>query len=250
LQEMLDQAPAQERSRFNQLVEEELSRPPKIAIIGKTGVGKSSTINALFGTGLAISHTKSCTQLEEAVTVNRGSKNLIVFDMPGLLEDIDADEIHKETYARVIPQCDVAVWILDAADRAIAEDQKMLRDVVGPAKPALLDRLVIGLNKVDEVQPGRWVESANVPSRTQKESIARRIADIKQKLLKVCPLLNPERIVPYSAIRRYRLTRLRNAMEAACPAERVWVLKSRESVADYRKLVDASILDEIQRRRR
>jgi hypothetical protein len=249
LEEMLMRAPSKERSEFNKLVQQELSKPPKIAILGKTGVGKSSTINALFGSSLAISHTKSCTQLEEMVQVNKGSKSLIVFDMPGLLEDIEADELHKQTYSRVIPQCDVAVWVLDAADRAIAEDQRAIRDVVGPANPALLDRLVIGLNKVDEIQPGAWNESANVPSRTQKESIERRIADITEKLLKVCPRLKVEQIIPYSATKRYRLTKLRNAMETACPPERIWVLKSRESLADYRELVDKSVLEEVARRR-
>jgi hypothetical protein len=108
---------------------------------------------------------------------------------------------------------------------------------------------VIGLNKVDEIQPGTWIESANVPSRTQKDSIELRVSDITEKLLKVCPKLKRGQIVPYSAVRRYRLTKLRNAMEAACPPERMWVLKSRESVADYRELVDESILDEIARRR-
>lgn len=250
LEDMLARASAEDRSKFNDRVRQELSVPPKIAVIGKTGVGKSSTINALFGSTLAVSHTKSCTQLEEVVKVKRGAKSLIVFDMPGLLEDIDADEVHKETYAKVIPQCDVAVWVLDAADRAIAEDQKMLRDVVGPAKPDLLARLVIGLNKVDEIQPGEWIGPANIPSRTQKESIERRIADITQKLLKVCPDLKADRIVPYSALRRYRLTKLRNAMEVACPPHRMWVLKSRESVADYRELIDRSILNEIGRRGR
>lgn len=249
LEDMLMAAPSKERSEFNRLVQQELSKAPKITVIGKTGVGKSSTINALFGSSLAISHTKSCTQLEEMVQVNKGSKSLIVFDMPGLLEDIEADEVHKQTYSRVIPQCDVAVWVLDAADRAIAADQSAIRDVVGPANPALLDRLVIGLNKVDEIQPGTWIESANVPSPTQKKSIERRIEDIIEKLLKVCPRLRSDRIIPYSATKRYRLTKLRNAMEAACPPERMWVLKSRESLADYRELVDKSVLDEIAQRR-
>ena len=31
--------------------------PPRVAVIGETGVGKSSTLNALFNAGQAISHT-------------------------------------------------------------------------------------------------------------------------------------------------------------------------------------------------
>jgi len=36
--------------------------PPKIALIGFTGVGKSSTINALFNAGREISDVKACTK--------------------------------------------------------------------------------------------------------------------------------------------------------------------------------------------
>ena len=34
--------------------------PPSIAIVGEAGVGKSSTINALFNAGVPISHTRAC----------------------------------------------------------------------------------------------------------------------------------------------------------------------------------------------
>jgi small GTP-binding protein len=249
LLDALERAPEKHRSQFNKLVDEELSIPPKIAIIGKTGVGKSSTINALFGTSLAISHTRSCTKLEELVKVEKGPKSLVILDMPGLLEDIDADARHIETYRRVIPMCDVAVWILDAADRAIAEDQRMIRDVVGTAKPELLARLVIGLNKIDDIQPGAWLEDYNVPSKRQKESIVQRITDVTHKLLKVCPELLPEQIVPYSATKRYRLTKLRNAMEVACPLQRIWVLRSRENLASFSDLVHPAILAGLKSRK-
>jgi len=165
-----------------------------------------------------------------------------------LLEDIDTDERHLETYARVIPQCDVAVWVLDAADRAIAADQMMIRDVVAPANRDLVDRLVIGLNKIDDIQPGSWLTSANIPSQTQKESIVRRIDDITEKLVKVCPKLTHGRIVPYSAKRHYWLGKLFNAMLDACPEGRAWVLKSRESLASYEELVDPAILQAIKKR--
>lgn len=44
--------------------------PPHIAIIGETGVGKSSTLNALFNAGRGISHTEAFTQEEAAIEVS------------------------------------------------------------------------------------------------------------------------------------------------------------------------------------
>src|SRR5258705_10795084 len=59
----------------------ELNNAPKIAIIGKTGVGKSSTINSLFGTDLGVSHFESCTQKAEPIVVTNGKGNIIIYDM-------------------------------------------------------------------------------------------------------------------------------------------------------------------------
>ena len=144
LKDALGDGPSENARKLNGLIRDELNRAPRVAVLGKTGVGKSFTINAIFGTSLATSHTKSCTQFEQEIALKKSSRNLILFDMPGLLEDIDTDERHKATYARIIPQCDVAIWVLDAADRAIAADQLMIRDVVRPASQEVVNRPLLG----------------------------------------------------------------------------------------------------------
>lgn len=252
----LSPAERQKVTRFlGNETEKEMAKPPEIALIGNTGVGKSSTINSLFGTTLAVSHVKACTQREKAVSfekklVDGSVGNLILYDMPGLGEDFEADEKHKAIYRRVISKCDVAVWVLDASSRALAYDQIMIRDVVAPANRELVSRLVIGLNQVDTIQPGTWIDEANVPSKTQKESIKRRIADIQEKLIKVVPGLTKDRIVPYSATKQYHLVHLFEAMLNACSIERAWVLDSRKSIADYRDLVDPRILELVKARQK
>ncbi|MFM6075668.1 MAG: GTPase, partial [Dolichospermum sp.] len=73
---------------FERLVQEELAKPPKVAIIGKTGVGKSTTINALFGLEEKVSHTTHGTTeaSKKIIELPQGGK-LEVIDMPGLGED-------------------------------------------------------------------------------------------------------------------------------------------------------------------
>lgn len=218
-------------------LETEESRPPRIALIGETGVGKSSTINALFSKGLPISHTKACTQ-EESEIVGEGGRPVRVIDMPGLGEDLEADEQHLVTYRRVLPSVDLVVWIFKADNRALTNIQHALRRLVGEGT---LDprRLVLALNQVDLLQPGIWDTAINLPSPEQAETIRLRREDIAQKLQKVVQL-EPRQVVAYSARTFYNLEALLESMLSACEDSRRWLLHERFSYADFTALIDAS----------
>lgn len=230
--------------KFEEFIRQEyhraLDNPPKIVIIGQSGVGKSSTINSLFNTNLEVSHTKAATKVPielsisgQPLSITGTNGSLVLYDMPGIGEDIDKDEHYIELYADIISKSDVAVWILSAPDRSVAQDQLVIRDVVNAANDHIASKLVIGVNKVDLIHPGNWNTRSNLPSRTQQRNLKERIEDIQEKFLKVCPGLTRNRIVGYSAKRRYKLENLFGAMLAACPEDRAWVLSSRQKLADY-----------------
>jgi predicted GTPase len=219
-------------------LEAEESKPPCIALIGETGVGKTSTINALFGKGLDVSHARACTQIETEIMGERGQP-VRVFDMPGLGEDLDADERHFETYRRVLPDVDAVVWILKADNRAMTNVQRSLGRLV---KEDILDpgKLVIALNQVDLVQPGDWDRQINLPSPEQELTIAKRREDVLEKTRKVVTL--PERhVVAYSARTFFNLDALLEALLDACDETRRWVLHDRARCADFNSLVDLSL---------
>jgi len=226
--------------QVSDLTKMEIENPPKIAVIGLSGVGKSTTINSLFGTKLKSDPSVACTQNAEPIILQGPKGKIIVFDMPGLGEDIDQDEVHKQTYAKVLPECDVILWLMVAngAGRAMAYDQIMLKEVVG----AYIDKLVVGLNQVDLIEPNDWITIANIPSKQQSENLERRITDVREKIGKVVPNLTTERILYYSAIKRYRLEELFQCLVDACSNNRGWVLDSRQSIADYKELMDPEFL--------
>lgn len=218
--------------------EEELKKAPRIAIIGKTGVGKSSTINSLFGTNLSFSHTEACTQEATEIVLTNEKGEIIVLDMPGLGEDIERDKVHRKTYRKELPDCDIVLWILNIDDREMSYQQTQLKQI----QKYCSSRLVICANKADKMHPNDWLDDCNLPSEQQVENLEKRITDIREKLSKIVPILSEDRIVYYSATKRYRLDELFRAMMDACPDHRAWVLDDRKNLADFRELMHEDIL--------
>jgi len=227
---------------LKQKVMEELDRPTHIAVIGKTGVGKTSTINSLFGTDWEISHVRAATK-EEQVFIYTGERGrLKISDLPGFGEDIDTEERYREMYRRVLGECDVALFVLKADSRDMLDVQRMLRDVVGKSISNLSKRIVVGLNQVDLVQPGQWMDGPNIPSREQAKSIERIIRERVKSIKKVCAIV-PSQVVAYSAFKRYRLVQLFEAM-IMCTTGEAWVLDAKKNIADYLELIDPEYLPE------
>jgi len=229
---------------------QEIARAPCIAILGEVGVGKSSTINALFNAGAKIDHVEPCTVRTcqyVALTERSGSHGPIrVFDVPGLGEHRDTDKEVVKEYARILPECDAALWILDAATRTLSLVQEALDALVASSAAALdRKRLVIGINKVDRMEPGNWNYRANLPSLDQEQNIKRRVDNVWQRLAR--PLgVKKSRIIAYSAKQHYDLEKLLNALMDACPKSRRWVLHSRADLASYEALVDPLILKQLK----
>lgn len=223
--------------------------PPRFAFIGETGVGKSSTLNALFNAGVEVSHIQACTRIADKIECLNGA--LIAYDMPGLGESRLTQREHIDLYERVLKDVDVALWILDAPNRAIASVQEYLEAELQSINPRLLERMVIALNKVDLVYPGEsaWHPLANLPSEEQEENIKERIRDVKRRITEVVPYWKG-RIIGYSANKRYNLPHLFDAMMDAVPHKRRWVVASRKALADFLELVDPQLIPPERRRQR
>lgn len=225
---------------------------PRIALVGFTGVGKSSTINALFNAGQEIGDVRACTQEAQAVqgdvseyVGHHGS--VVIYDMPGLGEDLAADQLHLKTYATVLPRVDVAVWTFHAGDRAMTPMQQALLTLQDWIGPEFSQKLIFAVNKADAIAPGEtaWVQKMNVPSREQQNNIAEFERYIREKVRQVWPHWDGH-VVSYSARHKYRLEALMTAMVDAVSAQRRWVLEQRADVADYLDEVDPDVAEFIR----
>lgn len=198
--------------QLEDLIANEKSIPPKVAFIGRAGVGKTTTVNNLFNANFHTSHTIAGTkaaQQEDFELVGGGS--LTIIDMPGLGEDIDEDEKYLQIYQDILPQVDVVLYIMQANAKDMSADQEILRLVASTATEGRQQRIVIGLNQVDKIPPSNWDNSFNFPSREQEISIERRCNEIVARLSQVTGISRGN-IVFYSALRRYRLYDLLTAI--------------------------------------
>ena len=225
---------------------------PKIAFIGFCGVGKSSTLNALFNAGQEISDVRACTQQEQEIYGDYsqyfGSKGSVrVWDMPGMGEDINADKKHLETYKKVIPFVDVVVWTIQADYRAMTPMQNTILKLKEEIGPEFIDKLMFAINKADTIAPGEtaWNETLNFPSKEQLKNIKDFEDYVRSKILQIIPDWTGD-IITYSAKRRFRLDLLLTAMVKASGSSRQWLWQDIEDVANPMDLIDPAWLPYIE----
>ena len=224
---------------FGKLDEEITGRPFKGAIIGQSGVGKSSTLNAVFGLNLPVSDiAEGTTEIIEKIFPMRDGFNLSIYDMPGLLQSRKKDKEYEEMYKEILPQCDVIVYIIRANTRNIGDDCRILKEVVLPIcnQSSIKDNLIIAVNKVDTIgqtiNPDDpelvWDPISNVPSDKLFECIKKKRLDIFTKLIdEKLVLINsesslkPGQVVFYSATYEYNLGQFLKAITNA--GKRGWI---------------------------
>jgi predicted GTPase len=220
---------AQQADRAESAIREEMARrPPTVGVVGVSGTGKSSTINALFKTDLPISHTTACTKefrnVDLAVHATQGPtagdrQLLRIVDAPGLGEDVRRDPDYLKMYRDSLPACDVILWVITARNRAIALDQRYLEQLA-----PFHDRIVFGVNQVDIIAPMNWERRVNLPSPEQEDHLAEILHDRQERLAGTLGAARP--VIGYSASRRYRLQELFTELLRSCPNERSWIFSA------------------------
>lgn len=199
----------------------------RIAVIGEAGVGKTSTINALFKTTLPVSHFGSCTQSAETVkTVTSKGIPIEIIDMPGLWAGEEETNKHWETYKEVLPTVDCAIWVISAGDRALQGMQNALKTISTFSDADMINRIVFGVNKAEHMHPEDWNDSINLPSNEQQVNLQKFSITVKNAIHEKFPEWQGN-IICYSAKKQFRLDELLEQMlMAAAPERRLKVVRA------------------------
>lgn len=214
----------EQKAKIRRKLDTIVNYEPRVGVFGKTGAGKSSLCNALFGQDVCeISDVEACTRCEKEIMLNISSgKGIKIIDVPGVGENSDRDIEYGQLYAKLLPELDVVLWVLKADDRAYASDENFYKNLVKPhldqGKPFFFI-----LNQVDKVEPFReWNEEKHEPGAKQFMNI-----DKKVQYVANCFDVPASKVITVSAAEQYNMVKLVDEIVYALPKEkRITVFKN------------------------
>jgi len=180
-----------------------LSHHVQVAFFGKSGYGKSSTVNYFFGNSvLKTSDIASCTRRCETLDFELSPNcYLSLADFPGIGESEYLDKEYLQMYTNFLSSSTVVVYILRADQRDLAIDESAYRIVFPNADDK--KKVVFALNCCDKIEPITRSHSVE-PNPEQRQNIDRKIKSIRD-------LFNPvNSVIPYSATTGWNINKLAN----------------------------------------
>lgn len=171
--------------------ERRLLCPLDILLVGATGTGKSSTLNAIFGE--VVSKVGDGVDPEtQTITAYKIHDYLRIHDSAGLGDGLEADARHARNITeKLLQRCatplegynfiDLSLIILDGGSRDLGTAFRLLESVVLKAISA--DRVIVAINQADMAMKGRgWNEALRRPDRELADFLAEKAVSVQRRI--------------------------------------------------------------------
>lgn len=211
---------SKERSKaISDKIEELGVYPLDILLVGPTGVGKSSTLNALFGKDVTKVGDGPDPETMDTPSFVLG-KYIRFWDSPGL-GDGAQDICHIEKIKDLLRQTyklendphgkrygliDLVLVIIDGSSRDIGTAGRLLNEVILPQISK--NRVICAFNKCDFAMSGRyWNQDRNIPDEKLVQKIEEKCKSLSDRINENCSC-NIKTPIYYSALYGYNINLL------------------------------------------
>ena len=206
-----------------------------IMITGATGCGKSSTINAIFGTEVA----KVGVGVDpETMEIRKYElDNLVLWDTPGLGEGKEADNRHAKNIIKKLSEVDkngnalidLVLVILDGGSRDLGTSYGLINKVIIPnLGKGKENRILVAINQADMAMKGRnWNYDRNKPNWKLVNFLEKKVWSVQDRICEATGIIVEP--IYYSAgykdgwgeqSRPYNLSKLLYYIVKAIPSEK------------------------------
>jgi len=179
-----------EKQKLQDGINQLRSRKTNLLITGATGSGKSSTINALFGTDTA----KVGTGVDpETMNIQKYElDNLVLWDSPGLGDGKEKDQTHAKGIIKKLneldkdghPLIDLVLVILDGGSRDLGTSYELINQVIIPNLGVhAQERILIAINQADIAMKGQhWDRDNNQPKPKLTNFLNDKVRSVKERI--------------------------------------------------------------------
>lgn len=178
-----------------------LSSELMVAFFGKTGYGKSSTVNAFFGNAvMETSDVSACTRVCNSLDFELSPGHyLSIGDFPGIGESEYRDIEYLTMYKNFMQHATAVVYVVRADTRDYSVDESAYRTLFQQVSER--KKVILAINCCDKIEPISRV--------AQKEPTAEQMCSIHEKIHNINKIFKPEnKVIPYSAATGWNMDHL------------------------------------------
>lgn len=135
----------------------------QVMFIGKTGYGKSTTVNQILGKNIfdssdVVSCTKNCQSAMFQIYDKSNAYYFAFEDLPGVGESVYLDIEYTELYKYLLESSDTVVYILKADQRDFSVDEKVFKSLfscIAILNDLQIRRILMYLKKIKFLVTGK-----------------------------------------------------------------------------------------------